>query len=79
MAKKKKTPAPLTAHKLRKFLNEMEENGANLKKVTINFRQNRDSDVEEVCFVEEDLFDEETNNILTSIMLLNDDDEDAGL
>ena len=76
---KKKTPKLLTAHKLIEFLQEIESRGTNLKKVTINFRVNKDSDVEEVKFIEEDLFDEETNSIIESVVLLVDDDEEAGI
>ena len=76
---KKKTPKLLTAHKLIEFLQEIESRGTNLKKVTINFRVNKDSDVEEVKFIEEDLYDEETNNIIESVVLLVDDNEEAGI
>jgi hypothetical protein len=76
LSKKKK---PLTAHKLIEFLQEIESRGTNLKKVTINFRVNKDSDVDEVNFIEEDLYDEKTNNIIESVVLLVDDDEEAGI
>jgi|688.fasta_scaffold587160_3 hypothetical protein len=59
---------PLTAHNLREFLNEIEDMGIDLNEVTINYRYDEDSDVEIIASVEEDLFDEQTNNILTSII-----------
>ena len=69
----------LTAKKLLKFLTKLEKRGTNLKKVTINFRENRDSDELQANFVEKDLFDSADNSTLTSIMFLNDNDEDAGV
>jgi hypothetical protein len=42
--------------------------GIDLNEVTINYRYDEDSDVEIIASVEEDLFDEQTNNILTSII-----------
>jgi hypothetical protein len=59
---------PLTAHHLREFLNEIEDMGIDLNAVTINYRYDEDSDVEIIASVEEDLFDEQTNNVLTSII-----------
>ena len=44
-------------------------------KVDVLFRRTYDSDVWEINHAHEDLYDEETNNILTSIMLLEDDRE----
>ena len=44
-------------------------------KVDVLFRRTYDSDVVEVKSAHEDLYDEKTNNILTSIVLLNDDRE----
>lgn len=43
--------------------------------VDVLFRTNYDSDEYDVNFAHEDLYDEKTNNILTSIMLLADDRE----
>ena len=43
--------------------------------VDVLFRTNYDSDEYDVNFAHEDLYDEETNNILTSIMLLEDNRE----
>lgn len=62
----------LTAHKLLSFLQTMERQGHDLKKVVINYRADRDSDVEIIEEVEEDLFDEISNNRLESIVLITD-------
>lgn len=62
----------LTGAKLLKYLLELEAKGTDLKKLKINFRRDRDSDVEQASVVEEDLFDSETNNVLESIVLIAD-------
>jgi hypothetical protein len=62
-------PKLLTASVLRAYLNEFERRGNDLSKATINCRHDDDDDVYVVREVEEDLFDEQTNNILTSIIL----------
>jgi hypothetical protein len=62
----------LTAKKLLNFLLAQEKAGADLSKVVINYRADRNSDVEKVKEVEEDLFDSETNNKLESIVLITD-------
>lgn len=61
----------LTAQKLLKFLTGLQDQGLDLKNIQVNYRYDYDSDVEPCKLVEEDLFDEETNNILTSICLLS--------
>jgi len=62
--------AKLTAQKLLNYLLDL-SNDYDLSKVNVYYRTDRDSDDEVVNFVEEDLFDEETNEELISIMLLN--------
>lgn len=59
----------MTAKKLLKFLLELKQDGVDLSKVSINYRYDDDSEVEVVNFVGEDLFDQETNSILKSIVL----------
>ena len=59
----------MNAQKLLEFLLELETDGVDLSKVSINYRYDDDSDVEVVRFVGEDLFDQETNSILESIVL----------
>jgi hypothetical protein len=46
-----------------------------LSKVEVFYRTDRDSNEERVWHVEEDLYDEENNSELISIMFLNDDSE----
>lgn len=67
MAKKKH----LTAAELLTYLISLEESGLDLRKVKVNYRKNHDSDVKSIRSVEEDLYDEKTNSILTSIVLVN--------
>lgn len=59
----------MSAQDLLEFLLELKEGGSDLSKVEVYYRYDSDSDVEAVNFVEEDLFDEETNSILTSIVI----------
>jgi hypothetical protein len=59
----------MNAQKLLEFLLELEADGVDLSQVSINYRDNDDSDVEVVNYVGEDLFDQETNSILESIVL----------
>lgn len=67
MSKKKKG---LTAQKLYKFLRGLKKDGIDLKKVSVNFREDYDSDVHTCWSVCEDLFDAETNNKLASIVIV---------
>lgn len=50
----------------------MKDFGHDLSAITINYRTNPDSDVEVVTYVGDDLFDEETNNVLESIVFMAD-------
>ena len=59
----------MNAQKLLEFLLELKADGVDLSQVSVNYRDNDDSDVEVVTFVGEDLFDQETNSILESIVL----------
>ena len=59
----------MKAHKLLKFLLELKADGVDLSKVSVNYRYDSDSDVEVVKYVGEDLFDQETNSNLESIVL----------
>lgn len=72
---KKKNKAKLNAKSLLEFLKDLEKDGVNLAKVEVNYRQDHDSDVEEVLSVEEDLFDAGDCSTLTSICLVTDPDE----
>lgn len=61
----------LTADKVLKFLKNLQEQGADLKTIKVNYREDYDSDVVSCVLVEEDLFDEETNSVLTSICIVS--------
>ena len=69
-----KNKKPLTAKDLLDFLISAEEYH-DLSKVNIYYRNDRDSDVEVVYHVEDDLYDENDNSTLKSIMLLTDSSE----
>ena len=66
---------PLTAQNLYEIFNSLKADGYDLDDITINYRTDPDSDVEVVTYVGEDLFDEETNNVLESIVLMSDASE----
>jgi hypothetical protein len=69
----------MNAQELLEFLRELEQDGVDLSQVSVNYRHDDDSDVEVVRFVGEDLFDEETNSVLTSIVLqCKQSDDEAG-
>ena len=58
----------LNAQELLNYLLELNQDN-DLSQIQVNFRYSDDSEVFEVSKVEEDLFDEETNNNLQSIVL----------
>jgi hypothetical protein len=60
----------MKANELLDYLLELSE-AYDLSKVSVYYRTDRDSDVEVVNDVEDDLYDEQTNSELISIMLLN--------
>lgn len=62
----------MKASKLLEYLLELDK-VHDLSKVDVYYRTDRDSDDERIHHVEEDLFDEETNSNLISIMFLNND------
>lgn len=60
----------MKAQKLLEFLLELEQDGVDLSKVSVNYRYDSDSDLEVVKYVGSwDLFDPRTNSILESIVL----------
>jgi hypothetical protein len=65
----------MTAKELLNELVTLENNGHDLKNIEVYYRNNPDSDIETMSFVCEDLYDEETNNILTSIVLMEEIEE----
>ncbi len=62
----------MKASKIKTFLSRIEEelkyNNRTLEDVDVNFRFCDDSDVHQIKYVEEDLFDSTTNNIVESII-----------
>ena len=58
----------LNAKQLFDFLTELRKDN-DLSKIQVNYRYSSDSDVYEMSLVEEDLFDDKTNNKLESIVL----------
>lgn len=70
-----KIKKPLTAKKLLNFLLSLENKGIDLKNVDVLYRYDRDDDENNVYEVEEDLYDENDNSTLTSIMLLTNGEE----
>ena len=67
---------PITAKTLLNTLLQLKNEGNDLSKITINFRNNWDSDTEVCTSICEDLFDSETNSRLESLVLLADDDSE---
>jgi hypothetical protein len=65
----------MTARELKSFIEDLEQNGYNLDVISINFRQDYDSEVLQITQVEEDLYDEQTNSVLQSIVLVADSQE----
>ena len=63
--------AHLTADQLMEILIQVQSEGHDLRKIVINYRQDEDSYVYACSCVEEDLFDEETNSHLRSLVLMN--------
>ena len=51
-----------------------ESNGVQLKDIEVYYRFDFDSDIEDVNFLFEDIFDQETNNILESVVLVSKDE-----
>ncbi len=66
---------PLTAKQVRDYLNDLESRGENLDEITINYRHDYDSDIVQCFHVFEDLYDNEDNNSLMSIVFVTDDEE----
>jgi hypothetical protein len=64
----------MNAKELLNYLLELDK-VYDLSKVNLCYRDDRDSDVEIIQHVEEDLYDADTNSILESIMFLNNPNE----
>lgn len=65
----------MNAKALLQFLTELEKQGNDLRHINVLYREDFDSDVQEINFVEEDLYDEQNNNVLKSIVLLTDNSD----
>lgn len=65
----------MNAKALLQFLTELEKQGNDLRLINVLYRENFDSDVQEINFVEEDLYDEQSNSVLQSIVLLTDNSD----
>ena len=57
-----------TAQELFDYLSELKEKGIDLDNVSLSFRPDEDSDIEQINFVGEGCYDAETNSVLTEIM-----------
>jgi hypothetical protein len=64
----------MNAKELLSYLLELDK-VYDLSSVSLYYREDRDSDVETIHHVEEDLYDEEINSELISIMFLNNQNE----
>jgi hypothetical protein len=51
-----------------------ESNGVQLKDIEVYYRFDFDSDIEDINFLFEDIFDQETNSILESVVLVSKDE-----
>jgi O-glycosyl hydrolase len=57
-----------TAQEMLDYLLGLQDKGINLDNVSLSFRPDEDSDVEQINFVGEGCYDAETNSVLTEIM-----------
>jgi hypothetical protein len=62
----------MNAKQLLNDLLKMHTSGIDLSIVTLNYRDNPDSDVKVITYMGEDLYDCETNFTLESIVFMND-------
>ena len=60
---------------LKKAIFKLEQEHSNVDHCEIYFRYNNDSDVYTINFLEEDLFDAYTNNLLRSVVFMVDQNE----
>jgi hypothetical protein len=65
----------MNAQELLNSLLELQEQGHDLSKIQVNYREDYNSDVVTIEALEEDLFDEETNSVLESIVLISNTEE----
>tara|TARA_Y100000114_G_scaffold151893_1_gene169347 strand:- start:922 stop:1125 length:204 start_codon:yes stop_codon:yes gene_type:complete len=64
----------MKANQLLKFLQNVEQQvksyGKTLEDVEVNFRRSDDSDIEQTDYVGVDLFDQKTNKVIESIVIM---------
>ena len=64
----------MKANQLLKFLQNVEQQvksyGKTLEDVEVNFRRSDDSDIEQTDYVGVDLFDEKTNKVIESVVIM---------
>jgi hypothetical protein len=65
----------MNAKALLQFLTELEKQGNDLRLINVLFREDLNSEVQDINFVEEDLYDEQSNSVLQSIVLLTDNSD----
>jgi hypothetical protein len=65
----------MNAQELLNSLLELQEQGHDLSKIQVNYREDYNSDVVTIEALEEDLFGEETNSVLESIVLISNTEE----
>lgn len=63
--------AHLTADQLMEALIQVQDEGHDLRKIVINYRQDENSLVYACACIEEDLFDEQTNSHLRSLVIMS--------
>jgi hypothetical protein len=66
----------MSAQELLDELLALQEQGHDLSNIEVYYRNNLNSDVETISFVCEDLYDEKTNSILESIVLMEEIEEE---
>lgn len=57
-----------TAQELFDYLSELKDKGIDLNNLSLSFRPDEDSDIEQINFVGEGCYDAQTNSVLTEIM-----------
>lgn len=65
----------MKARELVNFLLDLEAQGHALDQIDVTYREHFDSDVFAIAYATEGLYDAETNNIVTSVVLAHRDDD----
>ncbi len=61
----------MTIKELKNRIQQLEREHGNIDECSINYRHSNNSDALRVTYMEEDLFDEENNNILDSVVFMH--------